>query len=81
MAITNVYLSMVRGKFNLAGVTAGAVSQNTSADIELRMQTNNGSNATGLTRDDVIQAIRTMEQYFLSNGIPGGAPGTNLPAS
>ena len=80
MAI-NLYLSMVRGKINLANVTANAVTQATSADIELRMQTNNGSNATGLTRDDVIQSLRTMEQWLLSNGIPGGSAGTNLPAS
>lgn len=75
----NYYLSIVRGKYALAGVTSATVTQGTSADIELRMQIDNGSSTTGLTREDVVAALRTMESYLLSNGIPGGSPGTNLP--
>lgn len=75
----NYYLAIPRGKYALANVTSAAVSQATSADIELRMQIDNGTGLTGLTREDVVAAMRTMESYLLSNGIPGGSPGTNLP--
>lgn len=76
----NYYLSLARGKLKVGDVTANTSSQNTSADVEIRMQIDNGSTTTGLTREDVIQAMRTMEAYLLSNGIPGGSAGTNLPA-
>lgn len=75
----NYYIGIPRGKFNLAAVIAAAVSQTTAVDVEIRMQIDNGTTTTKLTKEDVVIAMRTLEQYLLSNGLPGGTPGTDLP--
>lgn len=67
------YLGINRGKTeNPGNVTASTASQ--SVDFELRVDTGKSS-----TKEDVIKAMEVFKQYILSNGLPGGAVGTNLP--
>lgn len=84
MSITqNFYLGIARGQtHNTGNVTVGTSSGATAADVELRMQIDNGTGKTGLTKKDVIIAMEVFEKFILSNGIPdGGTPGTDLPAN
>ena len=76
----NYYLGIPRGKSMSPGSIAISTSATgTAADVELRMQIDNGTSTTGLTKDDVILALNVIRQYILSNGVPGGAVGTDLP--
>lgn len=45
--------------------------------IELRMQTDTGSGATGVTRKDVIMALEAFKRWVLQGGLL--RDGTNIP--
>lgn len=75
----NYYLGIARGQ-NQSSVVAAASTQGTGADVELRMQINNGTGLTGLTKEDVILALNMFRQQILSNGIQDGTAGADLPA-
>ena len=76
----NYYLGFARGKTqNPGNIAIGLAPSGTAADVEVRMQIDNGTGLTGLTKQDVMLALELIEQYLLSNGIPGGATGTDLP--
>lgn len=78
----NYYLYVARGKLddNLGGVTSSTSTGGTSGDIEVRMQIDNGTTTTGLTKFDALRALKMFEHFIESNGIQSGSPGTNLPA-
>lgn len=77
----NYYLYVARGKTDQPGnVTSATASGGTAGDIELRMQIDNGTGTTGLTKKDVLLAMELFEQYILSNWPTGSGQGTNLPA-
>lgn len=79
MAADNRYLGLKRGApFNIGLVVAGASTAGTAVDVELRMQINDGSNATGLTRLDVLKIMEILEAYIESGG--KNHAGVNLPA-
>jgi len=79
MAAVNYYLGAKRGSnINPFGVTAGASTAGTAVDVELRIQINNGSAATGITRKDVNLLIEKLRAYINSGGAVGIA-GTDLP--
>lgn len=81
MAAVNYYLGLARGVSDSpSNVVAGTASNGTSSDIELRIQINNGTNATGVTKLDVAKAMDVIEQYLIGNWIPAASPGTDLPA-
>ena len=83
MAVVNYYIGYSRGsdQKGVGGLTVGTASNGSSSDVEIRMQINNGSNTTGLTKKDVDLAIRFFKQYIQGNGVPGGAgAGIDLPA-
>jgi hypothetical protein len=75
----NYYLYIARGKEGVGNVTASASTGGTNGDIELRMQIDNGTTTTGLTKLDAIKAMEWFEAFISSNGLPSGSPGTNLP--
>lgn len=78
MAAVNYYLGVKRGdEFKPFNVTAGTSTIGTAADVELRIQTNDGSNATGITRQDVLLLIDLLESFIESGGLNGA--GANLP--
>lgn len=69
------FLSINRGKTQQSGNVLVATSAPT-ADTYLQISSTNNP-----TRNDVIQAMRAIEKYILSNGLPGGASniGVDLP--
>jgi hypothetical protein len=78
MAAANFYLGLVRGANNNPfAVTAGNASAGTAVDVEVRMQTNNGAVATGLTRKDVNLLLDTIRAFINSSGL--NEAGANLP--
>lgn len=80
MAAVNYYLGLKRGYgTNPGAVVYNTSSGNTAADVELRIQINDGSNATGITRKDVLLLIDVLEDFIVQGGITGDA-GTDLPA-
>lgn len=80
MAALNYYLGLKRAdNLNPESVQAGTATVGTAADIELRIQINDGSTATGITRGDVIVLMEILEAFILSGGSTGA--GANLPAS
>ncbi len=80
MAAVNYYLGLKRGASNNPGnVVAGTSSGGTAADVEVRIQINNGSTATGITRRDTILLLEAIQDYIEQGGITGSA-GANLPA-
>lgn len=73
----NYYWSMKRGDNNNPySITAGTSTVGATADIELRMQIDNGTSTTKLTRLDVKKALETMLA-----GIEGGVNSSFLPAN
>lgn len=78
MAAVNYYIGVKRGApLNANNVVAGTSSAGTAVDVELRMQINDGSNATGLIRKDVQNAIKVLEAFLESGG--NNHNGQNLP--
>ncbi len=76
----NYYLYIARGKsFGPGNITAATASGGTAGDVELRMQIDNGTSTTGLTKEDVILALKQFEVYILSNWPPSATAGTDLP--
>ena len=69
MAAVNYYLGLKRGApFNVNGVSAATTSAGTAADVEVRIQINDGSNATGITRLDVQKLLEILEAFVESGG-------------
>jgi hypothetical protein len=67
------FLGVNRGVDQVGKVTA-ATTTSSGNDFELRVDTGKSS-----TKEDVVKAMRIFEQYILSNGLPGGNIGTDLP--
>ncbi len=81
MAAVNYYLGLARGQSgNPGNVVAGVASNGAASDVELRIQINNGTNATGITKQDVSNLLDVLKDYMVSNYIPAGSPGADLPA-
>lgn len=79
MAAVNYYLGVKRGApLNVNNVVAGSATAGTAVDIEVRLQINDGSNATGLTRKDAQIALEIIEAFIESGGVNHN--GQNLPA-
>lgn len=79
MAALNYFLGVKRNAaLNVNNVVAGTATAGTAVDIEVRLQINDGSNATGLQRLDCIKALEVIEAFIQSGGI--NHSGANLPA-
>lgn len=80
MAAVNYYIGIKR-QFSLiqGNVNAGTATAGTAVDVEVRMQINDGSTATGLTKKDVIVALDTLKKWVNENGL--NHAGANLPAN
>lgn len=76
----NYYAGLQRGQDQTGLVLVGTASGGTAVDVEIRMQIDNGTAKTGLTRMDVIRIMRVLEQYIDSGGQVGGQVGTDLPS-
>ena len=69
MAAVNYYLGVKRGApLNVNNVVAGTGSAGTAVDIEVRLQINDGSNATGLLRKDALIALEIIEAFIEAGG-------------
>jgi len=79
MAAVNYYVGAKRGSgLNPDLLTVGTSTGGTGVDVEVRMQINNGSTATGLTKLDVLNILCAIEKYIESNGFAND--GANIPA-
>lgn len=73
--MANWYLGINRGKLQNVGANVTVGTSTGSTDVELRIDTTKSS-----TKEDVILAMRAIENYILSNGIPSGVgAGVDLP--
>lgn len=80
MAAVNYYLGLRRGdSANPGNVQVGTATVGTAVDVEVRIQINNGSNATGITRKDAVQLLDQIRWFIEQGGITGSL-GTDLPA-
>jgi hypothetical protein len=69
MAAVNYYLGLKRGApFNVHNVSAAATTAGTAADVEVRIQINDGSTATGITRLDVMKLLEILEAFVEGGG-------------
>ena len=77
---TNFYYGLARGQNEAEGslVVVGTSSNGTSSDVELRVQTVNGSTNTGITVLEVLMALECFENYLLNLGLES-LPGTDIP--
>lgn len=75
----NYYIGLKRGANSYADtVTVGTTTAGTAVDVEVRMQIDNGTGVTGLTRKDVVKILDLLEKYVIQGGFD--FKGTNLPA-
>lgn len=75
----NYYLSMKIGDaLNVGAVVAQTTPIGTAGDFELKLQINDGSNPTGMTRKDVALFLCKIANYVESGG--NNHAGTFLPA-
>ncbi len=82
MAATNYYLGLKRGDSNNPGnVTIGTSSSGTAADVEVRIQINDGVNATNITGKDVVLDLENIVRFVIQRGITGTNFGVDLPAN
>lgn len=78
MAAVNYYIGVKRGApLSINSVTAGTSSAGTAVDVELRMQINDGANATGLRRKEALLALEILESFIENGG--ANHDGQNLP--
>jgi len=69
MAAVNYYLGLKRGApFNVHNVAAALTSAGTAADVEVRIQINDGATATGITRLDVMKLLEILEAFVEGGG-------------
>ena len=79
MAALNYYLGLKRGaNMRPEEVVAGTSSAGTAVDVEVNIQINNGTSATGIRNKDVILLLKVIEAYIKQGGLQGA--GTFLPA-
>ncbi len=80
MAQLNYYLGVKRGDLpqTVKIVTAGTTTAGTAVDVEVNIQINNGSSATGITRKDVNLALDIIKRFINSGGL--NHAGADLPA-
>ena len=79
MAAVNYFLGVKRGApLNVHNVVASTATAGTAVDIEVRLQINDGANATGLTRLDAMKALEIIEAFIEGGG--KNHDGQNLPA-
>lgn len=77
MAALNYYYGLKRGQVTAdQKVVVGPASNGVSADVEVRVQINNGTNATGITQQDVRLALETIQRIILARltGSPTAQP-------
>lgn len=78
MAAVNYYIGVKRGApLSLNAVVAGTASAGTAVDVEVRMQINDGANATGLRRKEALIALEIIEAFIENGG--ANHDGQNLP--
>lgn len=78
MAAVNYYLGLKKGAENKPFlVVAGTTTSGTAVDVEVRIQINDGSNATNITRKEVNILMDTIEEFINSGGL--NHAGANLP--
>lgn len=78
MAAVNYYLGLKRGAENKPSLVVAATStQGTAVDVEVRLQTDDGSNATGLTRQDAKLLLKIILEFIEQGGL--NSAGANLP--
>jgi len=79
MAALNYFLGVKRGDpLNVNNVVSGTATAGTAVDVEVRLQINDGANATGLTRKDAQIALEILEAFIESGG--NNHSGANLPS-
>lgn len=80
MAAVNYYIGYKRGATAEGNVSVGTSSAGTAVDVEVRLQINNGSSNTGLTRLDARLQMEQIIRLMNSNSIQFPPAGTDLPA-
>lgn len=65
------FIGITRGG-NLQSVVVNTVTN--GSDIELRYDTGKGS-----TKEDIVLALKNLTSYILSNGLPLGQTGVDMP--
>lgn len=79
MAADNRFLGVKRGApLNVHAVVHSTGSAGTAVDVEVRLQLNDGSTATGLLRKDVLLALEVLMDFVAAGGENGN--GADLPA-
>ena len=76
----NYYYGIARGQVDGVGdlVVVGTSSGGTAADVELRVQMNDGTNPRSLALIDVLNLLKTIEHYLENLGLES-LPGTDIP--
>lgn len=75
--MTTFYYGLNRGRFNTGDVAAGTSLPSTDLILVVDQL---DQNSNPLTKKDVSLALRLFEKYILSNGVPVGSPGADMPA-
>lgn len=80
MAALNYFIGLKRGAANNPNlVVAGTTTAGTAVDVEVRLQINNGTSATNLTKKDAVLLLGILEDFIENGGINHN--GANLPAT
>ena len=76
----NYYYGIARGQLDGVGdyVVVDTASGGTAADVELRVQMNNGTNPTSITLLEVCEFLETFKHYLENLGLES-LPGTDIP--
>lgn len=77
----NYYLGIRRDQQHAGQVAVGTTTGGTNADIEVRIQIDNGTATTGMTKMDAVRLLEVIREYVAGNGVAGGLPGTDLPSN
>ena len=75
----NYYLGLKRGSINQDfQVVAASTTSGSAVDVELRIQIDNGTSTTGITRKDVLLLVEVLERFISDRGL--NHAGAFLPA-
>lgn len=83
MAAVNYYYGLKRGApMNLDEVVVGTATVGTAADVEVRVQINDGTNATNITILDTYKLLEIIEAFIKQRGLIGPTTtGVDIPAN
>lgn len=77
MALTEKFAGLMRGQDGQVDSVVTGTSSTSTLNVEIRVQTDDGTAVTGITRSEVARLLDTIARFYEQGGL--NHAGANLP--